>query len=65
VSAAVADLDFIRLGAAAFEQCPNISIDYAVMEHVTNGVVIPMNVGWNDLGSWSSFVGREQQRRAG
>ena len=55
VSAAVADLDFIRLGAAAFEQCPNISIDYAVMEHVTNGVVIPMNVGWNDLGSWSSL----------
>jgi mannose-1-phosphate guanylyltransferase/mannose-6-phosphate isomerase len=55
LASATQDLDFIRLDAAAFEQCPNISIDYAVMEHVANGVVIPMAVGWNDLGSWSSL----------
>ena len=55
LSAATVDLDFVRLDAAAFKACPNISIDYAVMEQATNGVVIPMNVGWNDLGSWSSL----------
>ena len=55
LSAATVDLDFVRLDAAAFKACPNISIDYAVMEQDTNGVVIPMDVGWNDLGSWSSL----------
>ena len=55
LSAATVDLDFVRLDAAAFKACPNISIDYAVMEQATNGVVIPMDVGWNDLGSWSSL----------
>ncbi|HCG94246.1 MAG TPA: mannose-1-phosphate guanylyltransferase/mannose-6-phosphate isomerase [Halieaceae bacterium] len=50
-----ADLDFIRIRANAFEVCPSESIDYAVMEHTENAVMIPMDAGWNDIGSWSSL----------
>ena len=49
------DADFIRLEKQAFIACPSDSIDYAVMEHTDNGVVIPLNVGWNDVGSWSAL----------
>lgn len=49
------DLDFMRLDAAQFSECESISIDYAVMEHTNKAVVIPINVGWNDVGSWSSL----------
>jgi len=49
------DLDFIRLDREAFERCPSDSIDYAVMEHTNRGVVIPIDVGWNDVGSWSAL----------
>ena len=49
------DLDFIRVNADAFADCPNDSIDYAVMENTAHAVVVPMNAGWNDIGSWSSL----------
>lgn len=49
------DLDFIRIGLNEFQQCPEDSIDYAIMEHTTQGVVVGLDVGWNDLGSWSSL----------
>ena len=49
------DADFIRLDQQAFSACPSDSIDYAVMEHTDNGVVIPLDVGWNDVGSWSAL----------
>lgn len=49
------DLDFTRLDAAAFKQCPSDSIDYAVMEHTTRGAVVPLSCGWSDVGSWSSL----------
>lgn len=48
------DLDFVRIDNALFKQCPSESIDYAVMEKTTDAVVVPMDVGWNDIGSWSS-----------
>jgi len=44
----------IRLDATAFRSSPSISIDYAVMEHTTDAVVIPLDFGWSDVGSWSS-----------
>jgi mannose-1-phosphate guanylyltransferase/mannose-1-phosphate guanylyltransferase/mannose-6-phosphate isomerase len=44
------DLDFLRLGPA-YAEAPDLSIDYAVMEHV-QGTVVPVSVGWSDLGSW-------------
>ena len=49
------DLDFVRIDAASFESCPSDSIDYAVMEDTENAVVIPIDVGWNDIGSWSAL----------
>ena len=50
-----ADRDFIRVATDAFEQCPDDSIDYAVMEHTDKAVVIPVDCGWSDVGSWSSL----------
>jgi len=50
-----ADLDFLRLDRAAFEACPSDSIDYAVMEKTRNAVVVPLDVGWNDIGAWSAL----------
>lgn len=47
---AATDLDFLRLGPA-YAEAPDLSIDYAVMEHV-QGTVVPVSVGWSDLGSW-------------
>lgn len=49
------DLDFIRIGSQEFQQCPENSIDYAIMENTAQGVVVCLDVGWNDLGSWSSL----------
>jgi len=49
------DLDFIRLDAEAFAACPKDSIDYAVMEKTAAAAVIPLDAGWNDVGSWSAL----------
>jgi len=49
------DLDFIRLGNDAFEGCYSNSIDYAVMEHTDKAVVIPLDVAWNDVGTWDAL----------
>ncbi|MGY0505556.1 mannose-1-phosphate guanylyltransferase/mannose-6-phosphate isomerase [Luteimonas sp. e5] len=50
-----ADLDFIRVDAEAFAASPADSIDYAVMERAGNAVVVPVDCGWSDIGSWSSL----------
>lgn len=47
--------DFIRVDEEAFRTCPDESIDYAVMEKTAKGVVIPLDAGWNDVGSWSAL----------
>ncbi len=47
------DLGFQRLNNA-FNNCPNISIDVAVMENTSKGIVIPLDVGWSDIGSWKA-----------
>jgi mannose-1-phosphate guanylyltransferase / mannose-6-phosphate isomerase len=49
------DLGFLRLDKTAFAQSPNISIDYAVMEKTITAAMLPLDVGWNDVGSWSSL----------
>jgi len=49
------DNDFLRINQAAFSLCPSDSIDYAVMEKTGDAVVVPMDVGWSDIGSWSSL----------
>ncbi|WP_298577138.1 mannose-1-phosphate guanylyltransferase/mannose-6-phosphate isomerase [uncultured Luteimonas sp.] len=54
-SAAARDGDFIRLDREAFAACPSDSIDYAVMEHTAGARVLPVDIGWNDVGSWSAL----------
>ena len=49
------DLDFIRLSYKDFEQCENISVDFAVMEKTANAWMVPLNAGWSDLGSWEAL----------
>jgi mannose-1-phosphate guanylyltransferase/mannose-6-phosphate isomerase len=49
------DLDFVRVDKAAFEKCRADSIDYAVMEKTHDAVVLPLDAGWSDVGSWASL----------
>ncbi len=49
------DLDFLRVDHSSFLQCPSESIDYAVMEKTDDAVVIPMDAGWSDIGTWASL----------
>lgn len=49
------DLGFIRVDRDAFDNCPADSIDYAVMEKTKHSIVVPLNAGWNDIGSWSAL----------
>ena len=49
------DGDFIRLDRDAFAACPADSIDYAVMERTADAMVVPVDIGWSDLGSWSAL----------
>lgn len=55
VEQGVEDLDFFRLHAPAFGRAPSISLDHAVMERTDRGVVVPLDCGWDDLGSWESL----------
>ena len=59
------DLDFQRLNKKAFNKCPDLSFDKAVMEKTSKGVVLPMDVGWSDVGSWSSVWDLAQKDHAG
>ena len=52
---ATEDLGFLRLEREAFSSAPNISIDCAVMEKTDAAAMLPLDVGWSDLGSWSSL----------
>ena len=52
---AARDGDFIRLDKDAFATCPSDSIDYAVMEKTDAAMVLPVDIGWNDVGSWSAL----------
>jgi mannose-1-phosphate guanylyltransferase/mannose-6-phosphate isomerase len=52
---ATTDLGYLRLDPVAFAASPNISIDYAVMEKTDTAAVLPLDVGWSDVGTWSSL----------
>ena len=55
VENATVDSSFCRVHRQSFEACPSESIDYAVMEKTADAVVVPMNAGWSDVGSWASL----------
>lgn len=64
---------FLRLDPELFGACPSDSIDYAVMEHLSDGaaadlppaVVVPLDVGWSDVGAWSALWEVREQDAAG
>ena len=49
------DLDFQRIEKESFKKCQDISIDVAVMEKTKLGKIIPMSVGWSDIGNWNAM----------
>ena len=49
------DLGFLRLDRAAFASAPSVSVDHAVMEHTSAAVMVPLDAGWSDIGSWASL----------
>ena len=49
------DLDFLRLDAGSFAKSPSISIDYALMEKTDKAAVIPVEIGWSDIGSFAAL----------
>ncbi|MEM7301381.1 MAG: mannose-1-phosphate guanylyltransferase/mannose-6-phosphate isomerase [Pseudomonadota bacterium] len=53
---AINDMDFIRPSIPAFKACPNVSIDYAVMERTDKAAVIPVALNWSDIGSWDAML---------
>ncbi len=62
---ATADLDFTRIDARAFDPCPADSIDYAVMEKTSDAVVVPLDGGWSDVGSWAALHEASEADRHG
>ena len=59
------DLIFQRLKKNYYFNCQNISIDNAVMEKTKIGMILPLNVGWNDIGSWNSLRDLEEKNLDG
>lgn len=65
INEATYDMDFIRINAEAFLQCPSDSVDYALMERTQKAVVIPLDAGWSDVGSWAALWQNQQQDKDG
>ena len=59
------DYDFQRLDKESFKKCPNISIDFAVMEKTDNGYVLPLDAGWSDVGGWKSIWENSEKDKQG
>jgi len=65
LEAATRDLGFRRLDGAHYAGCPNISVDYAVMEKTSRAGVLPLDAGWSDVGSWASVWAESARDDAG
>lgn len=59
------DLDFFRLEPTTFEACKSISIDYAVMERTDKAAMVPVEMGWSDIGSWDALWAASERDDAG
>jgi mannose-1-phosphate guanylyltransferase/mannose-6-phosphate isomerase len=55
INASAVQENVLRLDPDAFAACPSDSIDYAVMERADNGIVVPLDAGWSDVGSWDAL----------
>ncbi len=65
VAKAETDLDFLVLDEASFSRATKKSIDYAVMERTDRAAVLEADMGWSDLGTWSSTLSFAKQDEAG
>lgn len=59
------DLDFIRVDKKLFSESPSMPIDIAVMEKTDKGLVMPLDAGWSDIGSWKSLWDSEEKDLCG
>ena len=59
------DRDFFRLDRASFAASPSKSIDFAVMERTPEVGVVPVDLGWSDVGSWSALWDIERKNADG
>ena len=57
--------DYIWLEKSAFNACPVDSIDYAVMEKTANAMVVPLDAGWSDIGSWAALWDNSEKNEQG
>lgn len=55
------DMSFVRVDRAAFARCRSEAVDTAVMEKTQNAVVMPLDAGWSDIGSWSALWDIQQK----
>src|SRR3546814_1572288 len=55
LAAATVDEDFLRLQESAFARQPSVSFDIAVMERTGHGAVVPIDIGWSDVGCWDAL----------
>ena len=55
MAAAKVETDFIRPDGESFLACPSDSVDYAIMEKTASAVMVPLDAGWNDVGSWEAL----------
>lgn len=55
LAAGMQDMHFVRVDAATFAACPEDSVDYAVMEKTSDAVMVPLDAGWSDVGSWTAL----------
>lgn len=65
LAAGTQDMHFIRVDAAAFTACPEDSVDYAVMEKTDDAVMVPLDAGWSDIGSWTALWDTSQKDAEG
>ena len=49
------DLDFLRVKEDIFSECPNVSFDIAIMEKTNLGIILSLDIKWNDIGSWDAM----------
>ena len=49
------ELDYFQLEPKSFEACKAISIDYAVMEYTDKAAIVPVEMGWSDIGTWAAL----------
>ena len=62
---AVEDRGFLRLETSSFSRSPAVSVDYAVMEHTPDAVMVPLEAGWSDVGSWAALADMGPEDNAG